>query len=770
MFRIVVITVITLMEVVPVEAAPVLVFNPQVREATAVVEFAPHDAALEGVAADRVVLTMAGRVVPSQAEDSDLDGQITDRDTVYAAVTVKPGNNWLEATAGDPKTPGRLISVKAGDDRLQAGWMELDARNGRPLAITLADGQRITPDLQLRTGLGEWAELNGRVHVSDLPLRSRVDFITEGDKPLKFTVLVHPHGRCDVITVYPNGSGEWRNNRRRAAAPFVSQTGMFAFERTDDSTHHWLTASGEWIPSDHPHPRYRVPVFFAGIGYPQHRSGVGVFQLDTDPNVSQTPMGIWARPAPDSDHWQVEAVMDRTTTNGYARFAFVRYAPLDDAGQAPPVIEDLYYEPQVYVGQKLQNMLAGRAVALDRIGVITTFKSATPITEARQLIANGDVRQIADVFESYRDDHADWRSEMNDRIGSVEPTGAIAAVLDEAETLLAAQKLDRQRPLRFVSKASGAPDRYIDRLVRADERLAEADAATMRALKLRDAPVADKIAAQVTSSSDGESFRAGFGTCAGMHRELFDLKWGYNVFEPMIQVGIRNFHFQAIRWITHDSGDGELRDLDNYDRLFEQFDRAGATAVPQLQMWGWWGLPRWMKSNYKDWFVTYETERAGVDGKVVKETDRRLAWIAPDLYGQESDWQRDFNVFCQKTVKQLNRHDSVIGWAVMNEFGASAESAFANPNNPFVVKEWRNYLKQQYETIDELNAAWRSDYASFDDVPTDEPKRNSQPERLRIDLDGTWRFAVDPDQIGRKQAWYAADFDDGGWADIKVPG
>ncbi len=348
----------------------------------------------------------------------------------------------------------------------------------------------------------------------------------------------------------------------------------------------------------------------------------------------------------------------------------------------------------------------------------------------------------------------------------------LAVALGEAQTLLTAQAQDRAKPRRFIRWPWGQLARWVDRLVRADQRLAAAYQAAQRAEHFAK-PTVDKIAgAQVYGS--GEAFRAGFGTCGGLLRGLSHIQWGYDYFAPLIEVGVKNFHFQAIRWSTHGSADsyrapdpGTLYYLENWDKLFDEFDRAGATAVPQLQPLAWTGLPRWMKTKYADSLLQYEYEQAGVDGKVITQKAEHFVWMSPEIWGSVPSVQQGFADFCRGIVQQLGRHKSIIGWAVMNETGASAGSQMAYKH--FSVQAFHKYLTQKYQTIEDLNEAWNSHYASFEEVPVEPPDENESEEAV-LELDGTWRFAIDPDERGKEQGWERPDLDDSQWLDIQVPG
>jgi beta-glucuronidase len=54
-------------------------------------------------------------------------------------------------------------------------------------------------------------------------------------------------------------------------------------------------------------------------------------------------------------------------------------------------------------------------------------------------------------------------------------------------------------------------------------------------------------------------------------------------------------------------------------------------------------------------------------------------------------------------------------------------------------------------------------------VPSFDVRADIPGERDYLDLDGRWRFAFDPGDVGTREGWMAAGFDDGGWPLVEVP-
>jgi len=746
--------------------SPILVFNPQSHVVTVPVTFEPAAAGLAGIAADHIVLTINGEVLPSQAEDSDGDGKLTDRDTVYAAVDAAPGNNWLDATVGKPIAAPRRMSARRAGEHLQIGWLKLDTHNGRPLACLMPDGAWLKLDLDLSTAAGQWSNLEGAVTVSDLPLRTRVQFISKGPKPVQITLFVYQAGRCDVDVQYPEGvpPKAWTTNYHIAEQRYIMHGVMVDFPLPSAPRYHWMTRAGAWyetlIGRDYPiHP------FFAGLPYPEHQSALGLCSLSLDPNVGNRPwrMKMWDTP-PEDKTWRVSCQI--YLTRPQHRFALVRYTPRSRPAEAPRAIRDLYLPPQVYVGEELREMIEARLGALQAGFVGKSSPLGRTLAEAQSALQRGALQDVVASLEQVRARMESGVKAVLAAGSDLPSVGAVAAALGEADTLLAAQAQDRAHPRRFIWSLRGQKSYSVDRLVRADERLAQAWLAAARARRLSGPRMRKNAESQVAGT--GEAFRVGFGLSGGVHRELLHLEWGIDYFEPLIDVGIRNFHLARIHWTVHAQPDGTTRHLGVWERLLDAFDQAGVTAVPQFRLHYWGTMPGWVERKYPDSFYEYEIEEAGVNGVVAKRTGRGVMWMAPDIWGAVSSLQRDFTEFCRQTVQQLKHHRCIVGWAGWNEPSASAHREFTR--GPLALAGFRKYLRLKYRTIDELNRAWASDYASFDEVPGEAPGENVRTTIASLDLSGTWRFAVDPANRGYDHGWTAADFDDSSWATIQVPG
>ena len=742
----------------PALSGLVLVFNPQPRPMAAQVELpSPGTADVE--------VRSEGKRLPCQTEDANGDGQSTDQDIIYARLLVQPGNNWLEVKKGTPEPTAAESSVVREGDVLRTDWLDLDSKSGRPLACRMADGSREEISFDMQTAAGKWSELTGRLRISDLPLRTRLDFVSAGEKPVQIAVMVYRSGRCDIETTYPHGvpPGKWQQDRNLAGRDFLTQTASVVFPRPPGVRFHWLSTAGHWYETAAGHTRYRVQPFFAGLYYPQHESGLGLFMLDLDPNVAAPPWNIKCHNAGDPNVWRVDGIIHMTDPRW--RLAFVRYGTAADPKNASPAINDLYFAPQVYAGEALRQMVEQRTTALEEGPAGGANAVAAAVRATRTALENKDPREALARLEAARSQLLrDTRTAVA-RLRDQRPVGAAAALTGHAETLLVAQAQDRTRPRRFVRKPWGVRAYRVDRLVRADERLAAAFRAAARAAELMDGEHRNITEAQV--SGPAEVFRVGFGTCGGLHTDLFDLKWGYDFFAPLIELGIRNFHFQSIRWETYGLRDGTLHALEGWERLFEAFDRVGATATPQLQPFSWCAKPGWIKRRYADCLRVYEIERAGIDGQPVKERKERFIWRSPEIWGSVPGFQQGFADFCHAVVRRLKHHRCIIGWPMMNEPSASAELELSH--GEFSVEGFRRYLRLRYRTIEALNQAWGSRYATFDEAPIEAPEERER-SGASLDLSGTWRFAVDPRNEGREKGWAQPRLDDSQWKSIKVPG
>jgi len=726
-------------------AAEILIFNPQPRPVTADVAFSPEAAGLKGVPANRVRVAAS-----SQVEDSDLDGKWTDKDTVYTRILAQPGNNWLDVRKGTPQQPKPEITVQKSADVWRTGWLELDVKTGRPIRWRVGDEWKPVT-LDLGTACGDWQSIPGKVTISDLPLRSRVDFLSQGESPAQVTVFVYPAGRAEVEVHYPKEPAKkaWQENNDIACRPYLSHGVGLQLPLPADARYNWLTKSGTWYETTSGRLSDRARLFFGGLAYPELGAGLGFFVLDADLSTSEKPCAMRAGTTQDNKAWRLSPIV--YSVSPQLRFAIVRYELPKDPAKTPDSVKNLYYLPEVYMGNQLREMIEARA-------------KITQNREAQSALRNGDPVLAMSVLEQARQS---WLGDARKTIANLKNTQspAVRAAVGEAETLLLAQQQDRCHPRRFMRYPWGESPSYTDRLIRADHRLARCREILVAAEPLA-TPEKSAIAKSLVTGP-GEVFRAGFGECGGLQADLLQLFWGYDYFKPLVDLGIRSFHFQAMWWSCLGDPSGNLRDIAGYDRLFTDFDCAGVTAVPQILPWNWCGIPDWMKDKFQDSTYEYMFEQAGADGKIMREKRRNFTWMSPAIWGSMLSFQQGYADFCRKIVAQFSSHPSIIGWAEHNETGASAEDAFSGGSFP--IEGFRKYLKRKYGTIELLNKAWASSYPSFDRIPPDAPKQNVV-KAISASLDGPWKFAVDPDRKGKSRKWSAVGFDDRAWETIKVPG
>jgi beta-galactosidase len=103
--------------------------------------------------------------------------------------------------------------------------------------------------------------------------------------------------------------------------------------------------------------------------------------------------------------------------------------------------------------------------------------------------------------------------------------------------------------------------------------------------------------------------------------------------------------------------------------------------------------PAWLTSRYPD------TLRVDADGKTMEHGGRR----------QFSNSSPRYREFCRKIAEALasryGHNDNVVGWQIGNEY---TEESF----DAATKKQFQDWLKARYHTLDALNAAWTTTYWS----------------------------------------------------------
>ena len=141
------------------------------------------------------------------------------------------------------------------------------------------------------------------------------------------------------------------------------------------------------------------------------------------------------------------------------------------------------------------------------------------------------------------------------------------------------------------------------------------------------------------------------------------------------------------------------------------------------------GKPRWMADKYP--------EICRVDENRVRE-----------LYGGRHNhcytspvYREKVRKIDQELAKSFDHHPGVLAWHISNELGGECHC-------PLCQEAFRKWLKEKYQTIDQLNQCWNTafwshTYRSFDEVESPSPRGEQFIHGLNLDwrrfvTDRTW--------------------------------
>jgi hypothetical protein len=124
--------------------------------------------------------------------------------------------------------------------------------------------------------------------------------------------------------------------------------------------------------------------------------------------------------------------------------------------------------------------------------------------------------------------------------------------------------------------------------------------------------------------------------------------------------------------------------------------------------------PLWFWPGYDNW------------SSVDQSGDRPLEDLPSTNY---PEYRRQLSDYMAATVQHIKQHPAVLAYQLLNEprYDLNRLSDY----NPYSIAAFRVWLRQQYSTIDQLNAAWSTDYKSYaeaqparvgdEDLPKDGP-------------------------------------------------
>lgn len=183
-------------------------------------------------------------------------------------------------------------------------------------------------------------------------------------------------------------------------------------------------------------------------------------------------------------------------------------------------------------------------------------------------------------------------------------------------------------------------------------------------------------------------------------------RWARDI-ELMCQAGMNVVRVGEFAWSRMEPADSDIQ----LDWLVRAVDQAVAAGLAVVMCTPTPTPPAWLTSAYPDILAV----RNRCTGELHLHGER--GHVDPS----NKDYQRACVRICEALARHFGKHPGVIGWQTDNEFWSIAA-------NDSAMVAFRNWLRQEYGTLDRLNEVWSTsfwsqEYFSWDDIqpPMDYP-------------------------------------------------
>jgi len=200
-------------------------------------------------------------------------------------------------------------------------------------------------------------------------------------------------------------------------------------------------------------------------------------------------------------------------------------------------------------------------------------------------------------------------------------------------------------------------------------------------------------------------------------------------------------------WCIDEKTEGEIN-LDKVETLIEEAEKLGLRIYFGVTMEQ---APGWLWRKYPDCRLAYSTGEKHEDPtQYLLPSDGKPGpcWDHP---GARESGTR----FIAELARRLGRHDNILVWNIWQEIGfwpartipGSLEFCFCS----YTLTRFREWLREKYGDLDNLNRAWRTGYGDWEEV---EPPRIYPLVPSCID----WRYFMDDVYLARALRWKAEAF------------
>lgn len=215
-------------------------------------------------------------------------------------------------------------------------------------------------------------------------------------------------------------------------------------------------------------------------------------------------------------------------------------------------------------------------------------------------------------------------------------------------------------------------------------------------------------------------------------------------FPILRRLGFNMIKIQEV-WAFDEKREGQI-DLSNVSQVVSDARQNGLVVYFGLTMEE---TPKWLWKKYPDVSMVYETGEphndptpynAPADGKPGP------CWHHP---GARAAGIR----FVEAVGREIGKYDNILVWNLFQEIGlwpmrpGHQRTCYC----PYTIREFRNWLRTRYKSLDELNEAWRVPFGGWDEI---EPPRFFSTVPATID----WRYFMDDVYLADVLKWKADAF------------
>ncbi len=156
--------------------------------------------------------------------------------------------------------------------------------------------------------------------------------------------------------------------------------------------------------------------------------------------------------------------------------------------------------------------------------------------------------------------------------------------------------------------------------------------------------------------------------------------------ERMMKNGIRTVRIGEFGWSIMEKDEGQF-DFSFFDRFLDLCSSVGMQVIfgtPSATP------PAWLTCRYP------ETLNANVDGVIYRHGGRRHYNYNSSVYREK------VALMVTKMAEHWGSHPAIVGWQIDNELNCETNDFLSKADG----EAFRSFLREKYETLDALNAAW----------------------------------------------------------------